>query len=147
MEVYVWLALLVVFLIVEAATVGLVSLWFAAGALAAMIAALLGGELWLQLVLFCVVSGALLIALRPFARKLLRPGIVPTNVDAVIGTEGVVVTAIDNLSATGEVKLGAVLWSARSTDGTSIPEGTKVRVEKVEGVKVLVSPVCVSVNQ
>ena len=140
-----WLIAMLVFLAVESASVSLVSVWFAAGALAALITALLGGELWLQIVLFIVVSGVALACLRPLVRKFLKPKIVNTNVDAIIGSEGYVIADIDNLSAVGQVKLGSMEWTARSTSGEPIPTGTRVRVDRIEGVKVFVSPVSVKV--
>ena len=136
----VWLGLLVVFLVAEGATVALVSVWFAAGSLAAMLAALAGGPLWLQVLLFLAVSVGLLAMLRPFVRKYLRPRMSRTNVDAVVGSQGFVTEAIDNVAASGQVKLGAMPWTARSTSGDPIPAGTKIRVDRVEGVKVYVSP-------
>ena len=137
----VWLVLLVVFLIVEASTVTLVSLWFAAGSLVALLVSLLGGPLWLQVLLFLAVSTLSLIALRPLFRRFIRPKLTATNVDSVIGSTGLVTVSVDNVSAVGQVKLGAMVWTARSTSGTPIPEGTLVRVDRIEGVKVFVSPV------
>lgn len=142
----VWLVLLVAFLAVEAATVTILSLWFAAGALAAMIAALLGAALWLQVLLFLAVSTLALLALRPLCRKYLRPRLTATNVDSVIGSIGLVTAPIDNLSAVGQVKLGAMEWSARSSSGDPIPAGTRIRVDRIEGVKVFVSPTEVPAN-
>lgn len=138
---YVWLILMVLFLIVEASSVALVSLWFAAGCLAAMIAGWLNGPLWLQVVLFFAVSGIMLAALRPLARRFLTPKLTKTNVDSVIGATGRVTVAVDNIEAAGQVKLGAMFWTARSTSGDPIPEGTLVRVDRIEGVKVFVTPV------
>ena len=135
-----WLGLLVLFLVAEGASVALVSVWFAAGSLVALIAALLGVPLWLQILLFVAVSVGLLAMLRPFVRKYLRPRISRTNVDAVVGTQGFVTEAIDNVAASGQVKLGAMPWTARSTSGEPIPTGTRIRVDRVEGVKVYVSP-------
>ena len=140
-DVILWFALMIVFLIVEAATVGLVSAWFAAGSLAAMIAALLDAPMWLQVPVFLVVSAAALALLRPLARKYLKPKISATNVDAVVGSQGYVTEAVDNLTAAGQVKLGAMPWTARSTDGSPIEKGTLVRVDRIEGVKAYVSPV------
>lgn len=140
-----WLAMLVVFLIMEASTVTLVSLWFAAGALVAMIAGMLDAAIWLQILLFIVVSGGLLAALRPLAKKLINPTKNSTNLDAVIGSRGIVLEDIDNIRAMGRVKLGAMEWSARSTSGEQIPAGTQVTVDKIEGVKVFVTPEPVSV--
>ena len=140
-DVILWFALMIVFLIVEAATVGLVSAWFAAGSLAAMIAALLDAPMWLQVPVFLVVSAAALALLRPLARKYLKPKISATNVDAVVGSQGYVTEAVDNLTAAGQVMLGAMPWTARSTDGSPIEKGTLVRVDRIEGVKAYVSPV------
>ena len=136
-----WLAAMVVFLIVEAACpIHLVSIWFAVGALAAMIVSLFGGVAWLQLTVFCVVSGALLIGLWPFIRKFLNPHLTKTNVDSVIGSQGLVTVEIDNINAVGQVKLGGMEWTARSTSGENIPVGTRIRVDRIEGVKAFVSP-------
>ncbi len=136
-----WLVLLVVFLVVEAVTVTLVSLWFAAGALAALLVSFFGAALWLQALVFLAVSAVALAALRPVARKYIRPKITATNVDAVIGSTGLVTVSVDNVTAAGQVKLGGMVWSARSTSGDPIPEGTLVRADRIEGVKVFVSPV------
>ena len=138
----VWLLLLVVFLAAEAATVSMVSLWFAVSALVA----LLGGPGWLQGTLFLVISAVLLALLRPLVKRYVTPRITATNVDSVIGSTGLVTTAIDNVSAVGQVKLGAMEWTARSTSGQPIPVGTRVRVDKIEGVKVYVSPAEVPAN-
>ena len=136
----VWLVLLVVFLIAEAATVAMVSLWFAAGALVSMIAALLHGPLWLQAVLFFAVSGICLALLRPVTKKYLTPKVTRTNADSVLGTCGYVTEDVDNVQAAGRVKLDGKSWSARSTSGAPIPEGTLVKADRIEGVKVFVSP-------
>lgn len=138
----VWFALLLIFLIVEAACpIHLVSIWFAAGSLVAMLAAYLGGPAWLQIALFLVVSCTLVALLWPFIKKFLNPRLKKTNLDAVIGSEGLVTTDIDNVSAQGQVKLGAMEWTARSTSGRPISQGTLIRVDRIEGVKVFVSPV------
>ena len=138
---YIWLGLLVLFLIVEAAcAVHLVSIWFAAGALAALLVDALHGPLWLQITVFLVVSCALLLSLWPLTRKYLNPKLTATNIDSVIGSTGLVTADIDNLTASGQVKLGAMEWTARSTSGAPIPTGAKIRVDRIEGVKVFVSP-------
>lgn len=138
---FVWLGLVILFLIAEGATVSLVSLWFAAGAVVAMFAALLGAGVWLQTGLFLVVSGALLLMLRPIVRRYLVPKITATNVDSLVGATGLVTVAIDNVTASGQVKLGAMEWTARSTTGENIPQGALIRVDRIEGVKVYVTPV------
>ena len=141
----VWLALMVGFLVLEGACpFHLVSIWFAAGSFVAMIAALLHAQLWLQIVLFLVVSIGLLVAMFPLVKKFMKPKIVNTNVDAVIGTQGYVTEAIDNLDAVGQVKLGGMFWTARSTSGEPIETGTLVQVDKIEGVKAFVSTVKVT---
>lgn len=142
----IWLVLLVVFLIAEASTVTLVSLWFAAGALAAMLLSLTGCAVWLQVAAFLAVSVLLLTALRPMVRRYVTPRLTATNVDSVIGSTGLVTAPIDNVTASGQVKLGAMVWTARSTSGDPIPEGTRIRVDKIEGVKVFVSTVEETVN-
>ena len=141
----VWLVLLLAFLIAEAVCAfHLVSIWFAAGALCAMIVSFLGGAVWLQVGVFLVVSTALLVLLWPLVRKVLNPHHTATNVDSVIGSQGIVTAPIDNLTAQGQVKLGAMYWTARSTSGNPIPEGVRIRVDRIEGVKVFVSEVPVS---
>ena len=141
----IWFALLLVFLVVEAACpIHLVSIWFAAGSLVAMIIAFLHGPVWLQIALFLVISCALVALLWPFIKKFLNPNLKKTNIDAIIGSQGYVTAEIDNLAATGQVKLGAMEWTARSTSGDPIPAGTLIRVDRVEGVKVFVSPAEVS---
>ena len=134
-----WSVLAVGFLVLEGCTVAMVSLWFAIGAAAALVLSLLGAALWLQLVAFLAVSGVLLALLRPMMRKYVKS--TKTNVDSVPGTEGLVTEDIDNVAYQGQVKLGAMTWTARSTSGASIRAGTRVRVDRVEGVKVFVSPV------
>ena len=135
-----WLVLLVAFLAAEAATVSMVSLWFAVSALVALLVALLGGPGWLQGTLFLVISAVLLALLRPIVRRYISPRITATNVDSVIGSTGLVTAAIDNVSAAGQVKLGAMEWTARSTSGQPIPVGTLVKVDRIEGVKAYVTP-------
>ena len=142
-----WLVLLVVFLIVEAACpIHLVSLWFAAGSLVALVVHWLHGPLWLQVLLFLLVSGGLLAGLWPFTKKFLNPHVTATNIDSVIGSIGIVTAPIDNIEAHGQVKLNGMEWTARSTTGEIIPEHTRVRVDKIEGVKVFVTPVEVTAS-
>ena len=141
MNTILWLGLMVLFLIVEAATVTMVSLWFAGGALAAMAVSTLGGGFVWQIGAFIIVSTALLALLRPLARKHFTPKLTKTNVDSVVGTKGYVTADIDNIAATGKVKLGGMEWTARSATGQKISTGTLVKVEKIEGVKAFVTPV------
>ena len=142
----IWTGLLIVFMIGEGVTVGLTSIWFAAGSLAALICALIGGPLWLQIALFIVISALCLLAIRPLAHKYLNNKVEPTNADRNIGSEAVVTEDINNLQATGAVRIGGMVWSARSEDDTPIPAGTLVRVLRIEGVKVYVEPVTETVK-
>ena len=137
-----WLALLVIFLIAEAACpIHLVSVWFAIGSLAALLCDSLGAPVWVQITVFVAVSAVLLALLWPLAKKFLNPKVTSTNVDSVIGSVGVVTADIDNVEAHGQVKLGGMEWTARSTSGDPIAAGTEIRVDRIEGVKVFVTPV------
>lgn len=136
----IWLALLVLFLVVEAATVGLVSLWFAVGALGALIAALLGGGVWLQTAVFLVLSVAALAAMRPLLRRYVEPRRVATNADRILDAEGVVIQTIDNRAAVGQIRVGGAVWTARSDSDTPIEKDATVRVLRIEGVKAIVAP-------
>lgn len=136
-----WLSLLVLFLIAEAATVTMVSLWFAVGSVAALLVSLLGGSIAVQAVVFLAVSAVLLALLRPLVRKFITPRLTKTNVDSIIGSTGYVTAAVDNIKAEGQVKLGGMVWTARSTSGAVIPLGTLVKVDRIEGVKAFVTPV------
>ena len=146
MDTFFWFALLVIFVVAEAVTVNMVSAWFAIGSLASLITALLGGKLWLQIVVFLAVSAGALAMLRPIAKKYFTPKLTRTNVDAMAGKTCLCVTAIDNLEGVGQVRMGDVEWTARSTTGEAIPAGTEVKIDRVEGVKVYVTPVTVAVK-
>ena len=137
---WVWLGVLVIFAIVEASTVTLVSIWFVGGSLAALIAALLGAEIWLQVALFLAVSTILLISFRPLLKKFHQPKKVQTNAPANIGKLAIVTEAIDNLQGLGAVKLSGLTWTARSESGKAIEAGSVVLVKRIEGVKLFVEP-------
>lgn len=144
---WIWLAALIVFAIAEAATTALVSIWFIGGSLAALIAALCGAELWLQILLFILVSAAMLLCLRPLARKYLTPKRTPTNADRNIGKNAVVTETIEPLLGKGAVKIGGVEWSAKSVDGAVIAAGSIVRIVGIEGAKVRVEPTEITQEQ
>lgn len=142
MDTYIWFGLMLMFLIVEAiCAVHLVSIWFAAGSLVAALISLIHGPVWLQILLFAVVSGGLLAALWPFTKKFLNPGRVKTNVDAIIGQQCYVTAGISNIESHGQVKINGMEWTARSTSGETIAAGTLVKVDRIEGVKAFVSVV------
>ncbi len=136
-----WLIVFVVALLVEANCICLLSIWFAVGALVALVAALLNWPIWLQVLLFTVVSVTLLASLRGVTRKYLKPKLHRTNLDSILGSQGYVTANIDNAAAQGSVKLGPMEWTARSTTGSTIPAGTLVQVDKIEGVKAFVTAV------
>lgn len=137
-NVYLWLAATVVFGAIEALTVGIVSIWFALGSLAALIAAALHAETWLQVTVFLAVSAIALILTRPLIKKKILLNTTPTNADMLIGAAGVVENNIDNLSGMGSVKIQGKVWSARSENGDNIASGSIVTVVKIEGVKLIV---------
>lgn len=141
-----WLVLLIVFAASEAITVGLTTIWFAAGALVSLIAALLGGPLWIQITLFLAVSLLCLAAVRPLAKKHLNDKVEPTNADRVIGAEAQVTEDIDNIHGKGAVIIRGINWSARSQDGGPVAAGTMVKVMRIEGVKVFVEPIAAPVS-
>ena len=134
-----WVAALVVFLIVEAVTAGLVSIWFVFGSLVALICAALGAAVWLQIFWFVIVSVATLVLTRPLVKRYVDSRSVATNADRSIGRAAVVTERIDNLAASGAVKLDGVVWTARSTDdAVAIETGERVTVRAIEGVKLIV---------
>ena len=138
-ELIIWLVLLIVFIGVEATTLGLTSIWFAGGALIAMIAAALNAPMWLQVILFLTVALLLLIFTRPIAVKYFNKDRAKTNVDSIVGKQAIVTAEIDNLMSAGKVVVSGQEWSARSMEeGITIPEGSVVIVEAVSGVKLLV---------
>ncbi|MDO4847410.1 MAG: NfeD family protein [Clostridiaceae bacterium] len=134
----VWLVLLVVFVVFEAATVQLVSVWFALGALAALIAAICHAPAWLQIVLFILISAVSFAVTRPLVKKFSTSKIQKTNADRCIGDTAIVTEEINNLEAKGQVKVDGNIWTARSENNDIIPAGEKVTVMKIEGVKLIV---------
>lgn len=135
----IWSCAIVIFIITEAATVGLASIWFAVGSLFALIASVLGAQTWLQILVFVLVSGATLALTRPLVKKHINNKSQPTNADRLIGTTCLVTETIDNLAGTGTVSAGGKLWTARSNDGSVIESETLVIAEKIEGVKLIVA--------
>ena len=134
----IWLIVMVVCLAVEISTLGLASIWFAGGALLAMIIALIGGPLWLQILVFLVASIVLLIFTRPLATKFFNQNRTKTNVESVVGKQAIVTEAIDNIKGQGRIVTDGMEWTARSFDSSVIEEGSIVTIEKIEGVKAIV---------
>lgn len=141
MEAIFWLIVIIACIVIEILTLGLTTIWFAGGALVAFIAALLSAPLWLQIILFVIVSAVMLLFTRPFAVKYINKGSVKTNYESMEGRVGEVMEQIDNLKATGCVRVGGQDWTARSAVPEEIiPVGTEVVVKRIDGVKLMVTP-------
>ena len=136
----VWVFLAILFLVIELVTVGMVSIWLVAGSLAALLAAALRLPVWLQIVVFLLVSGACFALLYPRLKHLVGKNKQATNADMVLGQTAFVLRRIDNLAGTGAVTIGGKTWSARSADGSVIEVDTLVQIEKIQGVKLIVTP-------
>ena len=134
-----WLILLIVFAGIEGATAGLISIWFCAGSLVALFAAWLNAGIMVQIGLFAIVSILTMAILRPMAGKWIQTAPEKTNADRILDTDAMVIETINNLEASGQIKVGGAIWTARSAEGEVIPVGTLVRVERIEGVKAIVT--------
>ena len=139
MDSIVWLGVLILMILLELATMGLTTIWFAGGALVACVAALLHASIWVQIVLFLVVSVLLLLFTRPVAVRYMNKNRTKTNVDSMAGKEAVVTEDIDNLKAQGVVQVNGLEWTARAENNQDvIPKGSVVEVTRVDGVKLIV---------
>lgn len=137
---FIWLGILIGAIGAEAATMALTAIWFMPAALVSMILSLFGVKFYWQLIAFLVISLGLLIATKPLCKKFLYKGKDErTNAEALIGRQGVVTEAIENLQETGAVRINGLTWSARSHDGSAIPAGTVVTIREISGVKLIVS--------
>lgn len=135
----IWAVAIVVFGIFEGVTAQLVSIWFVLGSIGALITAFAGGDIKLQLIVFVAVTVITLIATRPIIKKRLNSQVEKTNADRCIGQDAVVIEEINNLLPTGLVKADGKVWTARSSDKSIIPKDSIVTVEKIDGVKLIVS--------
>ena len=137
-----WIAVIALAAVVEADTCDLIAVWFIPGAIASMILAICGVELWIQAVVFVALSAAILILFfAVFKKRIPKKKAIATNVDALIGTKGIVEEKIDNLHETGSVRLRGLTWSARSVDeDVTIEEGSIVIVKEIAGVKLICQP-------
>lgn len=134
-----WLAVMVIMLIIEIATLGITTIWFAGGALVAFVLAMFNVPFLVQIFVFLIVSFILLIFTRPVAVKYFNKDRARTNVEGMIGRQAVVVSEVDNLQGIGRVTVGGQEWSARTTqDGIVLPVGAVVFVKNVNGVKLIV---------
>lgn len=138
--VFIWLALMCIFIVVEIITVGLTSIWFAGGSLAALISALINVPMVFQFVLFFAVSSVLIFFTRPFALKYVKPHNIKTNYEEIIGKDVQVTSKIDNRAGTGTAVFNGLEWSARSMrDEDTFEIGETVQVEQIKGVKLYVT--------
>lgn len=136
-----WLMAFIILVVMEFLTMGLTTIWFAIGALVAFFASLFGATLWIQIILFLVISLVVLVVYRPLAVKYINSRRIKTNVDDLVGKEGKVTEKIDNFNQTGRVIVNGMDWSARTTIGGTIDVDTIVKVVDVQGVKLIVEPV------
>ena len=135
----IWLIVLIICIGVELGTMGLTSIWFAGGSVPAIIAAAFGGPVWLQVILFLIVSLVLLFFTRPIAVKYFNKDRIKTNAESLIGRTAIVISDINNLEGIGQVTVSGQEWSARSADeAIQIPTGTVVIVRAINGVKLIV---------
>ncbi len=134
----IWLIGVIVFMILEAATYQLVSVWFAFGAIGGLIASVLGGGFYTQAIVFIVISALCLIILRPLSIKLMKNQNIKTNTDSLIGKMVLITEEVDNNAGKGQGKINGSVWSVRSADGSDIPVGESVKIIKIEGVKLIV---------
>ena len=137
----VWICAAVLFGIFEALTVQLVSVWFAVGALGALVSSFAHTDFKVQVIVFIALSILSLIATRPLVKRFTKTKLQSTNADRCLNKTAVVIEEIDNLNAKGQVKVNGNIWSARSIDDKIIPENTLVKVLKIEGVKVIVEEI------
>ncbi len=134
-----WLVVLVALVVIELLTMGLTTVWFAGGAFVATIAALFHAPLFLQIILFLVVSALLLFFTRPLAVKYFNKDRIRTNAESLVGRQAIVISEIDNLQGIGQVNVGGMEWSARTrVDGVRLPIGTVATVLAINGVKLIV---------
>ena len=138
---YIWLGGIILFAIVEAATMGINFIWFSVGSLAAMIAALCHADIWLQLVVFVVVTAVTLYFTRPLVKKYIQGRHQPTNADRIIGQQAIVTEEIDNTLACGQIQINGQVWSAKSRDDETIAVGEMVEIMSITGVKAVVKPI------
>lgn len=136
--IYVWSAMLIGFVVFEAVTVQLVTIWFAVGSLGGLAVALAGGAQWIQWTVFVCVSLVAFLVTRPLVKRFTGRKFEPTNADRCIGKEATVTEDIVCINGAGCVNVSGVIWSAVSADGKDIPKGSTVIIEKIEGAKLLV---------
>lgn len=146
MMLIIWAAAIIAFGILEAVTAQLVSIWFVIGAIGAFVAALFDASVTVQVIIFIAVTIVALIVTRPLVKKFVHPKKQATNADRVLNQKGIVVEEINNIKATGQVKVDGKVWSARSTDNSIIDVNEEIIIKEISGVKLIVERTKVSVN-
>lgn len=137
----IWIAAIIIFAVLEAVTYQLVSVWFAVGSVGGLITHLLGYNFTVQLAVFLLLTIIMLCCLRPLSMRHLKPKGLKTNVDNLIGRETIITEDVDNVKGQGKGIVDGMIWTVRSSDGAEIPEGAKAKIEKIEGVKLMVKEV------
>ena len=135
---FLWIGAVIAFVIIEAATYQLVSVWFAVGSIGGMITYMLGFNFGAQMAVFLILSVITLLCLRPLSMKFLKPKGLKTNADSLVGKEVLITKAVSNVGASGEGKINGMTWTVRSEDGSDIDKGAVAVVKKIEGVKLIV---------
>lgn len=146
MMLIIWAAAIIAFGVLEAVTAQLVSIWFVIGAIGAFVAALFDASITVQVIIFIAVTIVALIVTRPLVKKFVHPKKQATNADRVLNQKGIVVEKINNIKATGQVKVDGKVWSARSTDNSIIDVNEEIIIKEISGVKLIVERTKVSVN-
>ena len=137
--VYFWLITMILFIGFELATMGLTTMWFALGSLAALVVAAVGGPVWLQVIVFFVVSLLALFGFRNLTKDHFNRNRVKTNADSLIGRKGIVTEEVSNIYATGQVTVAGQGWTARSVDdNVTLEKGEMVVIRSISGVKLMV---------
>lgn len=146
MMLIIWAAAIIAFGVLEAVTAQLVSIWFVIGAIGAFVAALFDASITVQVIIFIAVTIVALIVTRPLVKKFVHPKKQATNADRVLNQKGIVVEEINNIKATGQVKVDGKVWSARSTDNSIIDVNEEIIIKEISGVKLIVERTKVSVK-
>ncbi|MCD8344846.1 MAG: NfeD family protein [Oscillospiraceae bacterium] len=134
-----WLIAIIAFIVLEAVTYQLVSVWFVIGSLGGLVAAALGASFGVQIAVFVILSALMLAVLRPLSMKLLKPKGLKTNVDGLIGGDVLITENVSNIEGTGKGKINGMTWTVRSESGEDIPENSVATVSRIEGVKLIVT--------
>lgn len=140
----IWLIAAGIFFIIEIATTGFLIFWLGVSSLVAMISSFLTDNILIQAIIFMISSAILIPLTKPLTDKFINKKTIPTNSSSLINKQGIVIIDIDTIKATGQVKVDGQIWSAKTEDASIIKKGTEIKVLKIDGVKLIVSPINVS---